>query len=138
MMGSTDPRHHETGPIDRWKPEEMVRYDNMTGSFILTFGWQYAFETDWPDGPEVRERTEHLLFYKVKERLIREGLATLLNDQLVATLPCPPVEVTIVPTQYVRRPVLLMPFPEGYELIKSVMDASNIVNHHKINWEEYI
>lgn len=138
MIDEFDERHVTAGPIDRWKPGEMVRYDWGKRSFILTYGFIYAFETDRPDIPEVRERTEQLLFYKVKERLIREGLATLLNDEQAATLPCSPVLATVVPSKYVKKPVLLMPFPEGYEMVKTVMKAGNMVSTEKVDWKELV
>jgi hypothetical protein len=132
-----DPRFHEVGPMTRWKPHELVTWEN--GVYVFRYGFEYRF-AGWRDGPMgYKDRVEHKLFYHARERVIRDGMANLLNEVgTVPTCPLPPVVATIVPSKLIKKPILLMPLMDGYDLIANVIRAGRFIDQNKVEWEEFV
>lgn len=132
-----DERFHVAGPMTRWQPHELVTWER--GVYVFRYGFEYRFD-GWDSGPPgYKNRVEAKLFYHARERVIRDGLANLLDVVgTVPTCPLPPVVATIMPSKHIKKPVLLMPLMEGYDLIKTVLRAGSFIDQNKVEWEEFV
>jgi hypothetical protein len=75
--------------------------------------------------------------YMIRDRLICDGLATLI-DLYSESFKHSYLGIDMVPSRYVKKPLLLMPYKEFHDMYRTLMKDNGFVETKKLDWEEYI
>ena len=81
------------------------------------------------------EMVAELINYKVRERLIRDGLATLIDGKSSIMIE----GHEVIPSRIIKKPIMIVPYEDFHEWIKLSHEEDRFVTtRNEVDWEEFV
>lgn len=131
------------GPLQPFTPDSLTR---LPGGFNEYAGiYRIIMATSLQGFPIVESvpvddhiaRVCDSISYKIRKRLIQDGLATLLAGKTSVRHPI--VEgLDVVPSMLVKKPVMIVPYTDFNNLLEWWSDSEELAPTKDVDWEEFV